>query len=130
MHTQTSPHLRSLREFPSAGDLMSCEGSCMRAFHFGVEADEGIFADDACNPIAMPTDLAQRLSVSLLDGAFNEAVRSCKLRQYDRCNVHLQGSSDPFICPNCLSSVHQCFSCKKEGKAASSHPITDQNVVR
>ena len=69
MHTKTYYHLRLLREVQSAGDLISCEGGCMRAFHYGMDEDEGTFADDACNPTAMPADLAQRLSVSLLDRA-------------------------------------------------------------
>ena len=61
-------------KFQSTGDLMSCEGSCMRAFHFGMEEGEDTFTDDACNPIAMPTDLARRLSVSLLHRAWDLLV--------------------------------------------------------
>ena len=86
---------------------MWCDGSCMRAFHCGVEkvgkedeADSVDSADEAdvtdaqqqlqpfhCNPLNMPLDLYQRL----------------------------KDTKDTLHCPNCLTGVHQCFMCKKEG---------------
>ncbi|DBA75188.1 TPA: hypothetical protein ACH3X1_010495 [Trebouxia sp. C0004] len=90
------------------GDIMWCDGSCMRAFHCGVEkaaqedtmTDSDDSADEAevshpqsqlqpfhCNPLGMPPDLYQRL----------------------------KDTKDMFHCPNCLTGVHQCFFCKEEG---------------
>lgn len=87
---------------------MWCDGSCMRAFHCGVEktaqedsmTDCDDSADEAkvshsqsqlqpfhCNPLSMPLDLYQRL----------------------------KDTKDTFHCPNCLTGVHQCFFCKQEG---------------
>ena len=91
-----------------SGDIMWCDGSCMRAFHCGVEkaaqedsmTDSDDSADEAevshsqpqlqpfhCNPLGMPLDLYQRL----------------------------KDTKDTFHCPNCLTGVHQCFFCKEEG---------------
>lgn len=88
------------------GDIMFCDGSCMRAFHCGVERLSNDKSDsdkegDApaashsptkmqqfhCNPLGMPLDLYQ----------------------------HLKDTKDTFHCPNCLAGVHQCFKCKQEG---------------
>ncbi len=87
---------------------MWCDGSCMRAFHCGVEKvaanddkpESDNEADEAdashsqpelqpfhCNPLHMPLDLYQRL----------------------------KDTKDTFHCPNCLTGVHQCFKCKQEG---------------
>lgn len=86
---------------------MFCDGSCMRAFHCGVEklqhdsmsdsdmeCHEPASADSPtklqqfpCNPLDMPLDLYQ----------------------------HLKDTKDTFHCPNCLAGVHQCFKCKLEG---------------
>ena len=91
-----------------SGDIMWCDGSCMRAFHCGVEKaaqeDSTTDCDDSadetevshsqsqlqpfhCNPLGMPPDLYQRL----------------------------KDTKDTFHCPNCLTGVHQCFFCKQEG---------------
>ena len=106
--------LGSNQGFPSAkhvllctGDIMFCDGSCMRAFHCGVEkvalndCTSGSDQDDEsapdhtrtklqafhCNPLDMPLDLYW----------------------------HLKDTKDTFHCPNCLAGVHQCFKCKQEG---------------
>ena len=87
-----------------AGAIMFCDGSCMRAFHCGVELaapdDSDVEADEQlpihsttklrkldCNPLDMPLDLYK----------------------------HLKDTKDTFHCPNCLAGVHQCFKCKQEG---------------
>ena len=92
---------------PVTGTIMFCDGSCMRAFHCGVERllHESTSDDDekaheqeppdsptklqafSCNPLDMPLDLYQ----------------------------HLKDTKDSFHCPNCLAGVHQCFKCKLEG---------------
>lgn len=89
------------------GTIMFCDGSCMRAFHCGVERllhdstsdkDEEAHEQEppdsptklqafSCNPLDMPLDLYQ----------------------------HLKDTKDTFHCPNCLAGVHQCFKCKLEG---------------
>ena len=89
------------------GTVMFCDGSCMRAFHCGVErlqhdssSDSDMESHDPaladcptklqqfpCNPLDMPLDLYQ----------------------------HLKDTKDTFHCPNCLAGVHQCFKCKLEG---------------
>jgi hypothetical protein len=75
-----------------------CDGLCMRSFHSGMRDSEdeegGLGKYDAayCNPIKIPQDLFKALTS--------------------------QGN-ERFNCPNCLAGVHQCFVCKKEGKADS-----------
>ena len=85
----------------------------MRAVHCGVQhvhpSENGSDLDDdqddgeighqqqsklvasECNPLNMPLDLYQQL----------------------------KDTKDVFHCPNCLTGVHQCFKCKKEGVEAA-----------
>ena len=110
---------------PVTGTIMFCDGSCMRAFHCGVEkllhestsdGDEEAHERDppdsptklqafSCNPLDMPLDLYQ----------------------------HLKDTKDTFHCPNCLAGVHQCFKCKLEGvvetHAADPHNASFANQV-
>lgn len=101
----------------SAGDIMFCDGSCMRAFHCGIERLLGDSASDSegdalaaspscrrlrefrCNPLGMPLDLYQ----------------------------HLKDTKDTFHCPNCLAGVHQCFKCKQEG-VVEAHAANPHNA--
>ena len=48
----------------------------------------------------------------------------CGTDEHPQCNpmqiprdvyTHLKNTQDVFLCPNCLTGVHQCFKCKKEG---------------
>lgn len=99
------------------GDIMFCDGSCMRAVHCGVQHvapdADGSNSDDSdaseqklqlvpseCNPLRMPLDLYQ----------------------------HLKDTKDVFHCPNCLTGVHQCFKCKKEGVEAA-HQADPKNRI-
>jgi hypothetical protein len=43
---------------PHAGDLLLCDGSCMRSFHVCNEED-----GSGCNCLRMPDDLFQRVQV-------------------------------------------------------------------
>ena len=96
---------------------MFCDGSCMRAVHCGVQHiapdADGSNSDDSdvseqelqlvpseCNPLRMPLDLYQ----------------------------HLKDTKDVFHCPNCLTGVHQCFKCKKEGVEAA-HQADPKNRI-
>ena len=42
-----------------AGDLLLCDGTCMRGFHVQTEEEGG------CNPMRMPADLFERVQVSV-----------------------------------------------------------------
>lgn len=75
---------------------MYCDGTCMRAFHAGVnddpDTDTREHSADNCNPFSCPEDL-----FTLLD----------------------EHTDESFQCPNCLASEHQCFVCKEEGPSQS-----------
>ncbi|KAK9794309.1 hypothetical protein WJX73_003070 [Symbiochloris irregularis] len=88
-------------ECDDGGIAMQCDGGCQRSFHFYVPAPAGRRDEDAlehevtvpdvaiCNPLAMPSELS------------------------NACH----GDARPWQCPNCFTGVHQCFSCKKEGRS-------------
>lgn len=94
---------------------MFCDGPCMRAFHCGVQLSaasdsseqtssdqhsslEEELSDFHCNPLHMPRDLY----------------------------LKLRDTKDILHCPNCLTGIHQCFKCKREG-AAEGHSIAANN---
>ncbi len=45
-----------------AGNLIACDGDCMRSFCIGRDC-EGVFRDDNCNPLGMPEDLGVMVEV-------------------------------------------------------------------
>ncbi|KAK9814428.1 hypothetical protein WJX72_005780 [[Myrmecia] bisecta] len=71
------------------GDIIQCDGMCMRSFHMAVTGDND--TKGACNPMHVPADL------------YGKLVKD----------------DDPFLCPNCLAKCHQCFVCGKEGLSSN-----------
>lgn len=84
-------------ECDDGGFLLQCDGRCRRTFHIGgiYKVDEqgsrflpSAEAPDDCNVLSIPPDLA----LALIE------------------------SSEPFLCPNCLSRRQMCFSCQEVGE--------------
>lgn len=76
------------------GDLLACDGPCMRSFHVQTadeEDGEQGGEEQPCNLLRLPAELA------------------AALRQ----------TRDTFRCPNCLAGRQQCYACKREGKEGS-----------
>ena len=48
-----------------AGEIISCDGTCMRSFHIGL-AEDGEFSSEVCNPMGMPLELYRRFEVRIL----------------------------------------------------------------
>lgn len=75
------------------GDLVMCDGPCMRGFHMGLSHKDRFIAEILvperdCNPLKVPEDL----------------------------KAAILNSKYPFECPNCWSRTHRCFKCCKEFK--------------
>lgn len=110
----------------TTGDIMFCDGSCMRAFHCGVEK---IVPDPQPDASSNSSDSDKEVEES--------APRSSptKLQEF-HCNPldmpldlyqHLKDTKDTFHCPNCLAGVHQCFKCKQEG-VVEAHAADQHNT--
>jgi len=69
---------------------------------------------------AIPPPLPPYLPSMLEHFTLFGVVSACMVRADNFKSIVLelfvQDSHDPFYCPNCLSKVFRCFSCKKEGK--------------
>ena len=80
---------------------MQCDGACARAFHVGIPEIDHPPEAGFCNSLEMPEEL---------------------IRASEADNV-------PWLCPNCLLGIHQCFICKLEGRSCDS-PEGAQEVFR